>query len=299
MDGLPRRCGGWSRPSPKAGKVSQMKDRSRRWWAVVRTWAGGARKARQATVRTWSALGAGRLAHALAVAVGLAAVSGHASAAEIVARWTFNGPSGTTSVSEGAGTASAVGPVTQAFHAGTPIDKLGTNAENRAWSVGSFAPQGTESGMRGMMFQVAPPAGSGITITWAQRHSSSASRWSRFEYTLDGTTFTSAGIPNDGLLEANTGGDVWINDRSVDLSKVAGIAGNSSFAFRIVTVFAPGTQAYAPTGATSNYATIGTVRVDLVTVTATPLPGPGTASLLCAAALTARGRARKCRGGRG
>jgi hypothetical protein len=275
MDGLLRRCGGWSRPSPKAGKVSQMKDRSRRWWAVVRTWVGG-----------W------RGAFALAAVAGVAGASAPASGAEIVARWTFNGVGGTTSVSEGAGTASLVGGATQTFPIGSPTDKVTETELNRAWSIGSFPAQGTGSGTRGAMFQVAPPAESGITITWSQRHSSSASRWTRFEYTLDGTNFTSAGVPNDGLLEANTGGDQWIHDRSVDLSKVAGIGGNANFAFRIVTVFAPGTETYVPTGSVSNYSTAGTMRFDVVTVSAIHLPGPGTASLLGAAALTARGRSR-------
>jgi hypothetical protein len=185
--------------------------------------------------------------------------------------------------------------VTQTFPIGTPADKLAEDPLNRAWSVGSFAAQGTDSGTRGVMFQVAPPAGSGITITWSQRHSSSSSRWTRFEYTLDGTTFTSAGLPNDGLLEADTGGDQWINDRSMDLSKVSGIAGNANFAFRIVSVFAPGTETYVPTGSVSNYSTSGTMRFDLVTVNAVHLPGPGTASLLGAAVLTARGRSRNRR----
>jgi hypothetical protein len=252
-----------------------MRDRSRRWWAVVRTWVGGAR---------------GTLA--VAAAAGLAGMSAPASAGEIVARWTFNGVGGTTSVSDGAGTASPVGPVTQTFPIGTPLDKVTETDLNRAWSVGSFAAQGTGSGTRGVMFQVAPPSGSGITVTWSQRHSSSSSRWTRFEYTLDGTTFTSAGLPNEGLLEADTGGDQWINDRSMDLSKVSGIAGNANFAFRIVSVFAPGTETYVPTGSVSNYSTSGTMRFDLVTVNAVHLPGPGTASLLGAAVLTARGRSR-------
>lgn len=259
-----------------------MKDRSRRWWAVVRAWIAGR--------RGWKT--AGNLALALAAYAGVAAVPMRASAGEIVARWTFNGAAGTTTVADGAGTASLVGPVTQTFPVGSPADKLGEDPLNRAWSVGTFPTNGTGSGTRGVMFQVATPEKSNISISWSQRHSSSSSRWTRFEYTLDGSTFTSAGVPNDGLLEANTGGDMWINGRTVDLSKISGIAGNSSFAFRIVTVFAPGTETYVPTGSASNYSTSGTMRFDLVTVTATPLPGPGTASLLGAAAITARGRGR-------
>ena len=117
----------------------------------------------------------------------------------------------------------------------------------------------------------------------------------RFEYTLDGTNFTSDGVPNGGLLEASAGPDVWVNDRSVDLSKVAGIAGNANFAFRIMSVFAPGMEMYVPTGATASYSPLGTVRFDIVTVSSTHLPAPGTASLLGAAALAARGKGRSRR----
>lgn len=195
-------------------------------------------------------------------------------------------------MTEGAGTASAVGPMTQTFPIGTPLDKLGEDPLNRAWSLGSFPTNGTGSGTRGAMWQVATPANASITITWCQRQSASSSRWTRFEYSIDGTSFTSEGIPNEGLLEATAGPDQWTNDRSVDLSKIAGVAGNPNFAFRVVSVFAPGTQTYVPTGPLANYSTTGTVRFDLMTVTATPLPGPGTASLLGAAAMAARGRAR-------
>ena len=219
--------------------------------------------------------------------------TGDALAGEVVTRWTFNGASGTTSPSEGSGTASLVGGTTQTFPVGSPTDKFAEDsAQNRAWSIGTFPANSTGSGTRGAMWQVATPANAGITITWCQRHSASSSRWTKFEYSIDGTTFTSSGIPNDGLLEATAGADQWTNDRSVDLSKVAGVAGNPNFAFRIVTVFAPGTQIYAPTGPPSNYATIGTVRFDLVTVSATHVPGPGTASLLGAAAMVVRRRAR-------
>jgi hypothetical protein len=242
--------------------------------------------------RRMCGMAGGGAAASVAAALGAASLSGNASASEIVARWTFNGDPATLDVTDGAGTASAVGSVTTTFPIGSPIDKSGSDPLNRAWSVGSFAAQGTGSGTRGMMFQVAPPADAGIVVTWAQRHSSSASRWTRFEYTTDGTSFTSAGLPNEGFMEANLGGDAWMNNMSMDLSKVSGIGGNSKFAFRIVTVFAPGTETYVATGNSSNYSVIGTVRVDMMTITATHLPGPGTASLLGAAALTARGRSR-------
>jgi hypothetical protein len=236
---------------------------------------------------------AGGAALALGIWAGIGGAPQSASASQIVARWTFNGVSGTTDVADGKGTASPVGPVTQTFPIGSPSDKLGGDPLNRAWSVGSFPANGTGSGTRGVMFQAPTPEGAGIVITWSQRHSSSSSRWTRFEYTLDGSTFTSVGIPNDGLLEANTGGDAWINDRSVDMSKITGVASNPNFAFRIVTVFAPGTETYVPTGSASNYSTSGTMRFDVVTVTATPLPGPGTASLLGAAVLVSRRRTRR------
>ena len=243
----------------------------------------------------------GHMAGVAALAAVAAAWTGaaEAQASEVVARWTFNGSSGTTVPAEGSGTISLVGGTSQSFPAGTPTDKFAEDqALNKSLSIGSFASAAVGSGTRGVMFQMTPPAGAGVTITWSQRHSSSSSRWMRFEYTLDGTNFTSAGVANDGLLEASSGADVWMNDRSVDLSKVSGVAGNPNFAFRIMSVFAPGTETYAPASSTATYSSLGSIRFDLVTVSATHLPGPGTASLLCAAALSMGRRSRPgCRTG--
>lgn len=225
----------------------------------------------------------------MALAAGTLLTAGDAGASEVVTRWTFNGATGTTSPFTGSGVASLVGGTIETFPVGSPTDKFAEDAaQNRAWSIGSFPANSTGSGTRGAMWQVATPADAGITITWCQRQSASSSRWTRFEYSIDGTNFTSDGVPNDGLLEATAGPDQWANDRSVDLSKIAGVAGNPNFAFRIVSVFAPGTQTYVPTGPLANYATSGTVRFDLMTVSATQVPGPGTASLLGAAAMALR-----------
>lgn len=231
-----------------------------------------------------------------AVALATGTLTVPAGASEVVARWTFNGSSGTTVPAEGKGTISLVGGTSQSFPAGTPTDKFAEDqALNKSLSVASFASATVGSGTRGVMFQVTAPAGSGVTISWSQRHSSSSSRWMRFEYTLDGTSFTSDGLPNDGLLEASAGADTWMNDRSMDLSKVSGIAGNPNFAFRIMSVFAPGSDRYVPAGSTSTYSPLGSIRFDLVTVSATHLPGPGTASLLGAAALSMKRRLRSNR----
>lgn len=242
--------------------------------------------------RMWGGCGMGA-AHGAAAAV-LAAVlwaGGEAAAGtgDTVALWTFNGPSGTTSPAQGSGTATLFGGTTQNFTQGTTTDKHASQStDNKAWTIGSFPSTAVGSGTRGVMFQCLAPAGTGVVISWSQRNSASSSRWFRFEYTLDGTAFTSAGVPNEGLLEASAGADAWMNDRSIDLTKVAGIAGNPKFAFRITSVFAPGADYYVPTSPTGSYSPLGTVRFDLVHVTAAPVPGPAASSLIGLAALGAR-----------
>jgi hypothetical protein len=73
---------------------------------------------------------------------------------------------------------------------------------------------------------------------------------------------------------------------------VSGIAGNANFAFRIMSVFAPGSDRYVPAGSTSTYSPLGSIRFDLMTVSTAPVPGPGTATLLGAAALSMKRRVR-------
>ena len=88
---------------------------------------------------------------------------------------------------------------------------------------------------------------------------------------------------NDVALFSGNAGDTWFNGRSIDLSSISGVANNANFAFRVVSAFAPDSNAYA--ASSSSYAGTGTWRFDMVTVNGTAIaavPEPKNYAMLLA-----------------
>jgi len=91
-----------------------------------------------------------------------------------------------------------------------------------------------------------------------------------------------------GIFEANAtpeGGDVFYNDRRIDLSGILGVADNANFAFQVMAVFAPGQSLYLPSTAESDYLRTGKLRYDRVQVFGSVIPGPGALAVLAAFSL--------------
>ncbi|MBN8691142.1 MAG: PEP-CTERM sorting domain-containing protein [Armatimonadetes bacterium] len=202
-------------------------------------------------------------------------------------QWNFNntdnsGTTGTLATSIGVGSAALIGGTTGTFASGNSnggSTDPETSVDDTAWNISTWAAQGAGSGTRGVQFNTSTVGYSSVIVTWDQRHSNTSTRFTQFQYSIDGTTFTSAGLLNDGIFEGNAG-DTWFNNRSVDLSSIAGVAGNANFAFRVVSVFAPSTTAYATASPTGSYSTSGTLRFDMVTVGGTVVPEPTTIAVL-------------------
>lgn len=222
------------------------------------------------------------------IAVFALAALGAAADAAVITQWNFNSvPSdgststGTLIPGTGLGTASLFGGNTATFASG---DATGGSTDpnvgdDSAWNTTTYAAQGTGSGTRGVQFMVSTAGVTdGIYVTYDARHSNTSSRFTMFQYTLDGgTTWSSAGlslggIAFDGVFEASSGGDFWYNDRRVDLFGVAAASNNPLFGFRITPVFKPGSSSYEASTTGSSYGTSGTLRYDMVTVN-TPAPG--------------------------
>jgi len=220
---------------------------------------------------------AGKVAGVLAGAVLALSASGpQATAGVQFAAWNFNGAQGTLEPSTGQGSAATVGGTSGTFSAGDPTDDGSAKpAENKAWNIASFAAQGSGSGERGVRFDVSTAGQGALAVSWRERHSNSASRFVQFQYSLDGVDFSSDGLAGDGIFFAGLGGDTWYNGRSVSLAGIAGASNNANFAFRIVAIFAPGTSGYVASTATATYASTGTARFDMVTVSGTIVPAPG------------------------
>lgn len=235
--------------------------------------------------------------------------AGHAPG-DVVTQWNFNSPvdddttsTGTLTPNIGAGTASLVGGVTSpGFSAGgttgaapsSSSDPAFASGDNSGWQTTTYAAQGAENGLRGVGFALSTVGYDNLLITWDQRHSNTSSRFAQFQYSLDGSNFTSAGLAGNGLFEATLGGDVWYNSRTVDLSSIVGAANNANFAFRVVAVFDPALgNAYSASTAASSYAATGTWRFDMVTVNGTLIPAPGALALLAMAGMIGTRRSRR------
>ena len=199
--------------------------------------------------------------------------------AEIVAQWNFNSrpPDGSTSTgalspSVGLGTAIPIGGITSSFSSGSAADP---EPDNTAWHTTSYPGAATNNRTAGVQFSVDTSGYTNVWLSWAQRHSDTASRYCRLLYTVDGYTWLEGRV-----IEMTTGG-VWSNVVA-DLGAVAGAANNPAFGFQIVTEFestatGAGANRYLPTAAGSSYSSSGTIRFDLVTVNGIRLPGANTA----------------------
>jgi hypothetical protein len=192
------------------------------------------------------------------------------AAADTIVQWNFNSvppdtttTTGTTNASVGAGRVSFVGgtapPQTGEFASGAPGDPAA--GDNSAWNTSNYPLQGQSNKMAGVQFNVSTVGFESIVVSWAQRNSGTASRYSRFQYSLDGVTFVD--------LAVFTMPDLNFANRTVNLNPILGANNNAGFAFRIVSEFestatGAGTDQYI--GTTSTYSANGTHRFDMVTV---------------------------------
>ncbi len=237
-----------------------------------------------------------------AICASAAFLATSASAATIT-QWNFNSTvpdanvgTGSTTASLGTGSASLIGGATATFASG---DSEGgssdpASGDDSAWNLTTWPSQGTASGTRGARFALSTVGFQNIVVSWDQRNSNTAPNALQLQYTLNGSTFTSAGLANNGIVTVNAG-TTWFNGQSVDLSSIAGAANNANFAILLVAVFAPSTSAYAASNSGSSFGTSGTIRLDMVTIsgdaiTVIPLPTSAGLATLALGAITARRR---------
>lgn len=219
---------------------------------------------------------------ATSVSLALMLAASASQAATVITQWNFNSPTpdantgtGTTTPNIGSGLVSSVGGVNiGAFGSGAANGGSSDPAasDNSGLQTTGYAAQGSGNKSTGVRFAVSTAGYENVQISYDLRHSNTSSRYEQVQYTIDGSTFLDIGAPFDG-----NAGDTWFKGRMIDFSAVAGVSGNPNFAFQVLAAFAPATTAYAASNPTGSYATAGTWRFDMVTVSgdvAAPVPVP-------------------------
>lgn len=205
--------------------------------------------------------------------------------AQIITQWTFPSGFSTTSPapSTGSGTAALIGGTTGSSASGTT--ESGSTDGGTSWNTTGYPTASAATGTAGVQFLTSTAGQSNIVIRFDQRHSATASRFQRLEYTTDGTTWISAGV-----FETNAGAPFWYNNRTADLSGVAGANNNVSFGVRVVSIFDPANNtSYSAAQPGNTYGTGGTIRYDAVTISAGSVWTGGTGTGLGTAANYAGG----------
>jgi hypothetical protein len=199
-----------------------------------------------------------------------------ATPATSIARWDFNATN-TLDVtaptsSTGSGTASLVNSTTAIFSSGTYSDPAGApGGANSGWNSSSYPPQGTSNKTAGVQINVSTLGCHSLLLAWEERHSNTASKYARLQYSTDGSTF----LEGEVITMTSTNND-W-EFYSCDLSAILGVNNNPNFAFRIVsewesTAIGNNNPSYA--GTVTSYGGSGTMRFDLVSVYGDPGVGP-------------------------
>jgi endonuclease/exonuclease/phosphatase family metal-dependent hydrolase len=189
----------------------------------------------------------------------------------IIAQWDFNSvppdgntpTTGTTLPSIGTGVASLVTALTPTFAGGSNTDPAST--DNSGWNTTGYPSASSGNKTAGVRFDVSTVGRQNLVVRWDQRVSNTGSKYSRLQYTTNGSTFldfpTSVGVVVATAFEAHTN----------NLSALPGVNNNPLFGFRIVNEFQitatdSGSTAYVAALSTGSYAGSGTTRFDMVTL---------------------------------
>ena len=193
----------------------------------------------------------------------------------VFAQWNFNSvtpdgdtTTGSTAPSLGSGAASMVGGVTangSGFATGNAALDPAGSTDNSAWNTTSYPASGNNK-TAGVQFTVSTMGIQNIVVSWSQQSSKTGGKYFRLQTsTNSGASF--ADFPTAVVLPLATNFYAFTND----LSATPGVSNNSNLVFRIVAEFqstATGSNsaAYVAANAGSTYASSGTTRFDMVSV---------------------------------
>jgi len=187
-----------------------------------------------------------------------------------ITQWNFNSnptdasnSTGTLTPSVGSGTIASINITTTSFNNGTGSSDPATT-DNTGMGLSGFPVQGTSSKTAGIQFSASTLGYENISLKFDLRHSNTGPKHFTVQYTTDVTATTPVWV--DFIEDSTMAGDAFVNNRSYNLSSVTTLNNNAKAGFRIVASYRPSTNTYVAATSTSNYATTGTWRFDMVTI---------------------------------
>jgi hypothetical protein len=205
--------------------------------------------------------------------------------ADIIAQWTFNSvppdtntTTGTTTSSVGSGSASLIGGVTGGFSTGCTNDPA-SSTDDTGWQTSGYPAKETGNKTAGVQFNVSTVGFSNIVVRWDQRVTSTASKYYRLQYSINGNTFLDYGTPV--AMQAAPSTQSYYEAQTNFLASITAVNNNPNFAFRIVSEFeqsaiGSGTNDYVTVSNSTYSPSGGNVRFDYVTIFGTLIPGGNT-----------------------
>lgn len=190
-----------------------------------------------------------------------------ASHALTIVQWNFNGK--TTDPNIGSGTFSLIGGV-EPYNLGGEngfVSQSGSSDPNSgyAYNTTTYPQADMNNATAGIKLMMSTVGYKDLVFTFDTRHSTTSSKWVRVDYTLNGVDF------QPGKTFGYTV-STFVNGETFDLSSIAGANNNPNFGIRIVTVFDPTAGKYV--GVSNTYATTGTIRYDMLTLSGQAVPEP-------------------------
>ena len=216
----------------------------------------------------------------------LAALSCSVVFSQTVAFWDFNSTTNdaTTSTgsalpSQGSGTLTNIGGVTNSFSAGTLTDPNTT--DNSGYNSTNYPAQGLNSKTAGIQIDFSTVGLTNILFEFEQRMSNTAANTYVLQYTLDRTVTTPVwqDAQTFTFVPGTTTGSVWYQ-RNFNFTSITGINNNPNVAVRIVSAFDPTSGTYLASASTSTYGGGGTCRYDLIKISSLPSIQPYTLAFL-------------------
>ena len=215
-------------------------------------------------------------------------IGASAKAQTTIAEWTYEplqGAPATPVANTGSGTSLLVGAMATpgaATGMNTPTGCGAQTSGTNAWAIGNANP-GAVNESSGAQFNVSTVGFEEIAVQWEQRWSGTATNTVRFQYTIDGSTWTNfdmtasnttfcLGVLDNGRFETNTTTDQFRRIR-VDLSAIPAVSNNANFGFRVVAAHYQTTGQFRRVNDPTTAATGGTWRFDNVRVQGSLPPG--------------------------